>query len=437
MAKIESISIHGLGFLGTALAAGFAKKGIFVSGIDKSPEKVDSINKGRISFGDKEVISLIRYAVKKKKILATTDFAEGTKKANIHFVCVGTPVRDNGTVILNSLFDVAKALGSFLKKTSGFHLIVIKSTVPPGTTAKVINLIKQRSGKNPGRDFSVVMSPEFLREGYAILDFYNPPFTVIGAADSKGGKLLEQLYKQAGLKENIFHMKLHEAELFKYANNSFHALKVVFANEMARICSTYRIDAKKIMETFAKDKRLNLSSQYLSPGFAFGGSCLPKDLRAIARFDDDCQLFRTIIDSNQQHISFVVSKIKGMKCKHVLLSGIAFKKDMGDFRESPYIFLMRQLLDVGIAVNFIDPLFEGGSIFGANKTFILNTLPDLAKHQIKRLPKYNDYDVILIGCDNYIPIIYLKKHKKTIIDLQGTLYEHKGQFTQYFSIWDL
>ncbi len=437
MVKTEFISIHGLGFLGTALAASFAKKGVFISGIDKSAEKVDAINRCRLSFEDKEVISLVRRAIEKKKILATTNFSEGTKRATTHFICVDTPVENNGAVALSLLFEVANAFGGFLKESKEFHLIVIKSTIPPGTTEKIIKLIEQKSGKKPGYDFSVVMSPEFLREGHVLLDFYNAPFTVIGAADSEGGKLLEQFYARLGLKENIFHMTLREAELFKYANNSFHALKVVFANEVARISSAYKIDAKKIMDVLAKDKRLNLSSQYLSPGFAFGGSCLPKDLRAMARFNDDCCLFQAIIHSNRRHIGFVVSKLKRMRCKHVLLSGIAFKNGMSDFRESQYIFLMRQLLDSGIKVDFIDPLFESNLLFGANKTFISKTLPDLARHQIKKLSKHNKYGAILVGCDNYISVGYLRKYKKAIIDLQGMLYFHREQFSHYLCVWDL
>lgn len=375
------ICIFGLGYVGSVTSACLARLGHEVVGVEPNPAKVDMLNRGQSPIVEAGLEELLKQAISQGRLKATDDWAAAVAETDMAIVCVGTPSLSNGNMDLKFVRRAAEHIGTALKTKSAYFRIVIRSTVLPGTVEEVvIPALEQASGKKAGRDFGVCMNPEFLREGTAVHDFDNPPKTVIGEFDPRSGEALAELY--ANLPAPLKRVPLRVAEMVKYADNSFHALKIVFANEIGSICKELGIDSHRVMEIFCLDTKLNLSPYYLKPGFAFGGSCLPKDLRALnyeARTHDvDTPMLNSLLESNKRQILRVVNKLREFKGKRLGFLGLSFKGGTDDLRESPMVELIETMLGKGFAVRIFDRHVSLGKLMGANKEYIEKEIPHLS-----------------------------------------------------------
>lgn len=362
------ISIFGLGYVGAVSAACFSALGNEVVGVDLSEDKVEAINNGNSPIVEEQLEELLTAGIENKKLGATTNAHAAVLATDVSFVSVGTPVSKDGTVNLDYLKGVCESIGAALAEKDAYHVVVIRSTIPPGTTLDlVVPALEESSGKSCGVDFGVAFNPEFLREGTAVKDFHAPPKTVIGATDDYCAAYVERLY--APVDEAPLRVSIAAAEMVKVVDNTWHALKVSFGNEIGRICQGLEIDSQEVMDVFVADTKLNLSPYYLRPGFAFGGSCLPKDTRAInslaASVGTEVPLLAGILPSNQVHIDHAVAKILATGPSVVGFLGVTFKAGTDDLRESPILDVISQLMDRGIEVRVYDPhLRLGDSLRG-------------------------------------------------------------------------
>jgi GDP-mannose 6-dehydrogenase len=394
------ISIFGLGYVGCVSAACFADKGHEVIGVDVNQVKADIINQGRCPIVEPGVGKIIETAVKDKRLRATTNATEAIHATDISLICVGTPGHHNGSLDLTHVNGVCKQIGSALETKRPYHIVAVRSTMLPGTIAEtVIPALEVFSGKKSGRDFGVAINPEFLREGTSIHDFNNPPFTLIGADDEESAELLKKLY--AHLSAPVITVRVKEAEMVKYACNCFHGMKVAFANEIGTICKGLSVDSHRVMEVFCQDTKLNLSSYYLKPGFAFGGSCLPKDIRAITYkakgLDVEVPMLNAILVSNRQHIDRAVDMVLRTGRKEVAVLGLSFKPGTDDLRESPMVTLIEMLIGKGLKLSIYDKEVEMARIFGANKEYIEREIPHISSLMKKNLTDVIEHaDVIVI-----------------------------------------
>lgn len=375
------LSVLGLGYVGCVSAACFAKRGHDVVGADVNQVKVDIINKGKSPIVEPGIEEFITQAVQAGKLRATNDAPEAVLATDVSLVCVGTPGQHNGSLDLTYIRRVCEHIGSALAKKPTYHVVAMRSTMLPGTIHEtVIPTLEQHSGKKSGKDFGVVINPEFLREGTSIFDFDNPPFTLIGADDEAAAAPLKELY--AFLTAPLYVTRVREAEMVKYACNSFHAVKVVFANELGNICKRIGVDSHPVMEVFCKDTKLNLSPYYLKPGFAYGGSCLPKDVRAIAykakSVDVDTPLLSALNLSNRLQVEHAVDMVLQSGKKNVGILGMSFKSDTDDLRESPMVSLIEALIGKGIKLAIYDRDVELARLFGANKGYIEREIPHIS-----------------------------------------------------------
>ena len=372
------INIYGLGYVGSVSAACLAADGHEVLGIDIDRMKVDAINKGMSPVVEPELTELIAGAVGDSSLRAT---AATIEKAEISIVCVGTPSNDNGSLSLAHVSRATEQIGDFLCSENSYHVVCIRSTVLPGTVeTHVIPILEQRSHKKAGRDFGVCMNPEFLREGSSVRDYYSPPFTIIGELDPRSGDVLEQLYLR--LPAPIVRTKLAVAEMVKYAGNAFHALKITFANEIGNLAKRLGIDGTDVMDVFCRDQKLNISSSYLQPGFAFGGSCLPKDLRALLykakELDLEPAVLRSILVSNANQLEEAYRLIKKTGKKRIAILGLSFKPGTDDLRESPIVSLIEILIGKGHQVAIYDPDVSLARLYGSNRVYIDQTIPHIS-----------------------------------------------------------
>ncbi len=375
------ISVFGLGYVGTVTAACLAERGHEVWGVDVNGDKVDMINGGKTPVVEPRVGAMIERARQAGLLRATTDTAEAIRATELSLVCVGTPSNGNGSVDLGALVSAADQIGAALAETGRPHCVVFRSTVPPGTVrGRLIPALEVASGRVAHRDFDVCMHPEFLREGTAAADFDDPPFVIIGEERSAGGEPLARLYE--GMPVPIERTSYEVAEMVKYSCNAFHALKVVFANEVGTLCKSLGVDSHRVMQLFAMDKKLNISGAYLKPGFAFGGSCLPKDLRAMlhtARQNDlELPVLGSILESNRLHLDRTLRRILDSGKKRVGILGLSFKTGTDDLRESPSVALIETLIGKGFQVRIYDPDVALARIFGANKRFIEKEIPHIS-----------------------------------------------------------
>jgi GDP-mannose 6-dehydrogenase len=395
------LSVFGLGYVGCVSAACFSRVGNEVIGVDSNPLKVEVINAGRSPIVEPGVEDLIVAAVKAQRLRATTDVASAIAGSDLSLVCVGTPSNHNGSLDLRHIKRVCQEIGEALEVKRGYHIVAIRSTMLPGTVADtIIPALEVYSGKRMGRDFGVAINPEFLREGSSIYDFDNPPFTLIGADDEDAAAPLAKLY--AHLSAPVLKVGVKDAEMVKYACNSFHALKVTFANEIGMICKSLGVDSYSVMEVFCLDTKLNLSPYYLKPGFAFGGSCLPKDLRALthrAKEEDvSVPLLDSILVSNQRQIERAVEMVLRTGRKKVGVLGLSFKPNTDDLRESPMVTLVERLIGKGLKLAIYDREVELARLFGANREFIENEIPHISSLMRKELEEViDDSEVIVIG----------------------------------------
>jgi GDP-mannose 6-dehydrogenase len=376
-----NVAVFGLGYVGCVSAAALAQRGHDVIGIDTNPAKVAAIADGRTPVLEPGLQDLVQRMHATGRLRATLDPSDAVAASDVSIVCVGTPSARNGSLDLEAIERVAIAIGNALPAARRGHTVGIRSTVLPGTTENVvIPQLEQASGLVAGTDFRVVMNPEFLREGSALEDFDDPPKTVIGEHQPGAGDDVAQLYE--GLSAPVFRVPLRVAEAAKYVDNAFHALKIGFANEIGALCRSLDVDSHDVIEPFIADRKLNISEAYLRPGFAFGGSCLPKDLRALLyaarRADLELPLLESILPSNQRHLQRTIDVILSLGKRRVGLLGLAFKPGIDDLRESPLVDLAETLIGKGFEVRIHDEAVAVSRLVGANREYIDEHLPHLA-----------------------------------------------------------
>jgi GDP-mannose 6-dehydrogenase len=373
------INIYGLGYVGSVSAACLAADGHHVLGIDIDRLKVDSINRGESAVVEPGLAELIQCGVRAGRLRATTDAVES---ADVSIICVGTPSNENGSLCLDYVARAAGQIGDFLRGVDAYHVVCVRSTVLPGTVeGVVVPLLEEHSGQRAGERFGVCMNPEFLREGSSISDFHAPPMTIIGELDARSGDVIQTLY--AGVSGPVIRTKLAVAEMVKYAGNAYHGLKVTFANEIGNICKRLGLDAREVMEIFCRDEKLNISAAYLQPGFAFGGSCLPKDLRALLHkareLDLEPAVLRSVLVSNMNQIDEAYRLIKRTGMRKIAMLGLSFKPGTDDLRESPIAALVEILVGKGHDVSIYDREVLLARLHGSNRAYIEQTIPHISR----------------------------------------------------------
>ena len=394
------ISIFGLGYVGTVSAVCLSNSGHRVIGVDVNSFKVESINQGKSPIVEPGVDELLNRALNQGSLSATPDVTEAVMNTDISLLCVGTPSNANGSLSLDQVMRVSEQIGAVLKIKPRYHGVALRSTVLPGTIERVVSVIEKVSGKKAIKDFGVASNPEFLREGTSILDFENPPYTVVGTEDDRMVQLLKEMYQ--GVNAPFHLVKVKEAELLKYACNSFHAVKVTFANEIGAISKKLGIDSHAVMKIFTEDTKLNISPYYLKPAFAFGGPCLPKDLRAITYesrvLDVSTPLLSSLVQSNEVQIQRVVDWAIEKKKKRIGVLGLSFKSNTDDLRESPIVKVVETLLGRGFSLAIYDSNVNLSKLVGANRSYIEQEIPHISSLMKNHIEEVLDHsDIILIS----------------------------------------
>lgn len=398
------ISIFGMGYVGAVSAGCLAAEGHEVIGLDLNQTKVDLINQGISPIIEKDIHGMIARAAAAGRLRATMDVGEAVRGSDMSLICVGTPSQLNGNLDLSYVRRVCEQIGSAIRDKEGFHVVVARSTMLPGSMRHVvIPSLERCSGRKAGTDFGVCNNPEFMREGTAVHDYYNPPKTVIGESDRRAGDRLAKLYEK--MKAPLIRTDVETAEMVKYTDNVWHALKVGFANEIGNICKASGIDGHAVMEIFCHDTKLNLSPCYLKPGFAFGGSCLPKDVRALSyrakSLDLDVPIINAILPSNAQQIEKGFRMIVEKGHRKVGILGFSFKAGTDDLRESPLVELIERLIGKGYEVKLYDRNVSIASLVGANRDYILNHIPHISSLMEERLETVLDHaQTVVIGNDS-------------------------------------
>ncbi len=417
------ISVFGLGYVGAVSAACLTNDGHTVIGVDQNRAKVELINSGRSPIVEKDVGELIHKGVGEGRLSATTDFRAGVLATDLSLVCVGTPNQLNGNLDLKCVRQVCEDIGSVLRDKQEFHIVACRSTMLPGSMhTVVIPTLEQHSGKHAGEDFGLCVNPEFLREGTAVYDFYNPPKTIIGATDARSQALLASLYEK--LPAALILTDIKTAEMVKFADNTWHAVKVCFANEIGTICKKLDIDSRKLMEIFCQDTKLNLSPYYLKPGFAFGGSCLPKDVRALVcrgrSLDLDLPFLDAILPSNERQMERGLKMIIDKGNKRVGILGFSFKAGTDDLRGSPLVEITERLLGKGYDVRVYDENVNLLNLVGANRDYILNHIPYVSRIMVDSLDEILAHaQTIVLGnqASEFSDILGRIKETQTVVDL--------------------
>lgn len=400
-AAASSLSVFGLGYVGSVTAACLAHQGHRVTGVDVNPGKVEMLESGRSPVLEPRLDELVRDSHQACRLHATGDATAAVAASDISFLCVGTPSLRNGNLDLSGLQRVCEQLGGALRRKNAFHLVVLRSTVLPGTTeALVVPTLEAASGKRAGADFAVCVHPEFMREGSAVADFFQPSFTLFGVPERSFLVPLRQVFHWAP--GPVWETSVAVAEMVKYVCNAFHALKVGFANEVGTLAKQLGVDAQAVMEIFASDTRLNISPAYLKPGFAFGGSCLPKDLQALTyrarQLDLRLPVLEAILPSNREHIERAVEAVLRTNKKRVALLGLSFKAGTDDLRESPLVHLTKRLLGEGCQVQIWDPNVSLGRLVGSNRQFIEEVIPHIGQLLRPELAPVVEFaEVVLVG----------------------------------------
>lgn len=380
----KRISIFGLGYVGSVSAACFARLGCGVIGVDVDEKKVDCMTRGHSPVLEEGLDVLITEQQQAGRIQATADVVEAVNKSCISLICVGTPSAPNGSLDMTYVSRVCEQIGQVLKEKlsqpDAYHVVVIRSTVLPGTLEQtLIPILEKASHKKAGADFGVVQNPEFLREGSAIDDFFNPPKTVIGASDERAAKLVASLYE--GINAPMFITTIGVASVVKYADNAFHAVKVTFGNEIGRFCKQFGVDSHEVMRIFCEDRKLNISPAYLTPGFAFGGSCLPKDVRALlygARSADlELPLVASLLPSNEIQVKELIDRLMPHRLEGIGFLGLSFKPGTDDMRESPMVKVVEALLGRGADVRIHDPYLRLSELVGSNLRYLMTEIPHI------------------------------------------------------------
>jgi GDP-mannose 6-dehydrogenase len=395
------VSVFGLGYVGTVSAASFAADGHDVVGVDVNTEKVASVNAGRSPIVEPGLGDLLRRAVDSGRLRATTNTADAVNNTDLSLICVGTPSRKNGSLDLTYLTRVCEQIGEVIKDKPSYHVVVVRSTVLPGTThGQVIPTLEAASGKKYGEGFGVSVNPEFLREGTALRDFREPPLTLVGHNHATDAAPTKALYEN--IEAPMVGTSIRVAEMMKYTSNAWHAVKIVFANEIGNVCKRAGVDSHDVMDIFCQDEKLNLSSYYLKPGFAFGGSCLPKDVRALQyrakEMDLELPMLSSVLDSNQLQVQHAIDRIVDTGKKKIGLLGFSFKAGTDDLRESPMVVLAEALLGKGFSLCIYDKNVSLARLVGANKQYIEEQIPHLSRHLCESIDDIvNTSEVVVVG----------------------------------------
>jgi GDP-mannose 6-dehydrogenase len=411
------VSIFGLGYVGCVELVCSSQLGHSVIGVDISKEKVDLINQGKPTIIEKGIEDLCKQGYINKKIIATQDVKHAVLNSNISFITVGTPGTKDGHLDLTYIFDAAKQIGEALKYKDAFHIIAIRSTVLPGTNIKVGDIIENASGKKRNESFAIVSNPEFLREGTAIQDYLTPPYILVGSDNEKAIETLKEFYKDVNAE--FISTDIRVAEIMKYVNNTYHALKVTFTNEVGNICKKSGIDSKKVMDIFCLDTKLNISPYYFKPGFAYGGSCLPKDTKALQMLAEDYRLdvpiISNITNSNETQKKNAISIITNKGEKNIGILGLCFKAGTDDLRSSPIIDVVKTLISDGLNIFIYDKNIKKSILKGINRTKILKDIQSL-----EHLIIYDNMDDVLKKSD----VIVISNKEKEFKDIIKN-YPHK------------
>lgn len=435
-----SVSIFGLGYVGAVTAACLAERGFRIIGVDVNHAKVDMINAGQTPIVEEKIGDIIRETVASKSLTACDDVAAAIADTDASLVCVGTPSRANGDLELTYVKRVAEQIGDALANKDAYHTVILRSTVLPGTTADVVRpILEKHSGKKAGEGFGLCFNPEFLREGSSVKDFHAPPFTLVGVSHPRDAEVVRELY--GWLDTEFLVEDIPTAEMVKYINNSYHAVKVAFANEVGRLSAALGIDSHAVMNIFCKDTKQNLSAYYLKPGFAFGGSCLPKDLRAILykakSVDVPMELFQSTLVSNRTQIEAGIKLVEQLGNKKVGLLGLSFKAGTDDLRESPMVTLVETLRGRGYEIQIYDENVALSRLVGSNKAYIEQELPhvsellaDTMEHVIE------SSDTIVIGNPDprFAKIVEELPANKQVVDLVRIVPGWKSDSHQYHGI---
>lgn len=434
------VSIFGMGYVGCVSAACLAEMGHKIVAVETNPTKVEMINAGTSPIVEARLDELMAAAVSSGRLRALSDVSVAVKESDLAIVCVGTPSQDNGYIDLRSVFGVCQQIGHALASKQEYFSVVIRSTVIPGTmVGTVIPTLESCSGKKAGVDFGVCMNPEFLREGTSVDDFFHPSKTVIGELDKKSGDALAQLYK-------VFpgpqvRTDLGVAEMVKYADNAFHALKITFANEVGNIAQAMGVDSHRLMEIFCLDTKLNLSPYYLKPGFAFGGSCLPKDLRSLTYLakmrDVAIPVLNSILESNDHQIKKVVKKLISFKGQSIGFLGLAFKEGTDDLRESPVVDLVETMIGKGFRIRIHDHNVSLAKLMGANKMYIEREIPHISQllcSSVEELVAQSDVLVLASKEKAYVNALQGVNGSKSIVDLVRMFTPERHPSSEYYGI---
>lgn len=419
------VSIFGMGYVGAVCTASLASRGHEVIGIDVSPVKIDLINNGRSPIVEPGLEELLGEGVRSRRIRATTDGFDAVQNSELSMICVGTPSKANGDLDLTFVEKVSRDIGLALKSKPDWHLVVVRSTVLPGTVRDlVIPILEENSGKRAGTDFGVCVNPEFLRESTAIKDYDHPPMTVIGELDERSGDLLAELYND--LEAPLVRKPIEVAEMIKYTCNVWHATKVSFANEIGSIAKSMGVDGRDVMDVMCLDKKLNISRYYMRPGFAFGGSCLPKDVRALtyrANQLDVCHpLLSSIISSNNEQVAKAFKIVTGYGRRKISMLGLSFKANTDDLRESPLVELAEMLIGKGYDLKIFDRNVDYARTFGANRDYINQKIPHLSNLMDSDLRGVVEHgDVVVVGNNDELfeTVIADVPEGKRVVDLVG------------------
>ncbi len=425
---MQTVSVFGLGYVGAVTAACLADAGHRVVGVDVSAAKLEMLESGRAPVLEPGLDDLVAAGRRRGRLHATRDAVAAVNESEISFICVGTPSLPSGRLDLGSVERVCEEIGIALRSKEQFHLVVLRSTVLPGTSRSlVIPRIEAFSQKRAGIDFAVCANPEFTREGCAVADFLNPAVTVLGADDPAHLVPIRQLYE--GITNQIFTTSLNAAEMVKYVCNAFHALKVTFANEIGALCEQLGVDEHAVTEIFLSDTKLNVSRAYLTPGFAFGGSCLPKDLRALTycakHLDLELPLLQAIMPSNQSHLERAIQAVLTSKRIKIGVLGLSFKPGTDDLRESPSVQLIKRLLGEGRQIKIWDPDVLLGRLVGSNRQFIEEELPHIGALLSADLAEVvKECEVVVVGTRSVgaEAMLTLVRPDQIVIDLRS--YSH-------------
>ena len=419
------ISIFGLGYVGAVCAGCLSARGHEVVGVDISKEKIDLINAGKSPIVEPGLGELLSQGIQTGRLRGTTNFAEAIRDTDLSMICVGTPSKKNGDLELNYIESVCREIGFVLRDKTTRHTIVVRSTVLPGTVANVvIPILEDCSGKKAGVDFGVAVNPEFLRESTAIADYDQPPMTVIGEFDKASGDVLQSLYEE--LDAPIIRKDIEVAEMIKYTCNVWHATKITFANEIGNIAKAVGVDGREVMEVICQDHKLNLSKYYMRPGFAFGGSCLPKDVRALnyraTQLDVDSPLISSLMPSNEAQVRNAYNLIASQDKRKIALLGLSFKAGTDDLRESPLVELAEMLIGKGFDLKIFDRNVEYARVHGANRDYIESKIPHVSSLLRADLNQVvADADVIVLGNGDELfeTVVQQLPPGKKLIDLVG------------------